>query len=64
MTRWELKNGVSYIQRDVVWDNASRVTNLKDLLTAAQASRQGSQASRQGSGLSLSHLMLLSSNHG
>jgi RHS repeat-associated protein len=41
MTRWELKNGVSYIQRDVVWDNASRVTNLKDLLTPAQANNQG-----------------------
>ncbi len=35
MIRWELKNGVSYIQRDVVWDNASRVTQLKDLLTPA-----------------------------
>jgi RHS repeat-associated protein len=33
MTRWELKNGVSYIQRDVIWDNANRVTQLKDLLT-------------------------------
>jgi RHS repeat-associated protein len=33
MTRWELKNGVSYIQRDVTWDNANRVTQLKDLLT-------------------------------
>jgi RHS repeat-associated protein len=32
MTRWELKNGVSYIKRDVIWDNASRVTQLKDLL--------------------------------
>jgi RHS repeat-associated protein len=41
MIRWELKNGVSYIQRDVVWDNASRVTNLKDLLTPAQANNQG-----------------------
>jgi YD repeat-containing protein len=41
MTRWELKNGVSYIQRDVLWDNASRVTNLKDLLTPAQANNQG-----------------------
>ena len=40
MTRWELKNGVSYIQRDVVWDNASRVTNLKDLLTTTQANNQ------------------------
>jgi RHS repeat-associated protein len=33
MIRWELKNGVSYVQRDVVWDNASRVTQLKDLLS-------------------------------
>jgi RHS repeat-associated protein len=41
MTRWELKNGVSYIQRDVLWDNASRVINLKDLLTPAQANNQG-----------------------
>ena len=41
MIRWELKNGVSYIQRDVVWDNASRVTNLKDLLTTTQANNQG-----------------------
>jgi RHS repeat-associated protein len=41
MIRWELKNGVSYIQRDVVWDNASRVTNLKDLLTPTQANNQG-----------------------
>jgi RHS repeat-associated protein len=41
MIRWELKNGVSYIQRDVVWDNVSRVTQLKDLLTPAQANNQG-----------------------
>jgi RHS repeat-associated protein len=41
MIRWELKNGVSYIQRDVVWDNAGRVTTLKDLLTPTQANNQG-----------------------
>jgi len=41
LIRWELKNGVSYIRRDVVWDNASRVTQLKDLLTTTQANNQG-----------------------
>ena len=40
LIRWELKNGVSYVQRDVVWDNASRITALKDLITTTQANNQ------------------------
>jgi RHS repeat-associated protein len=35
LIRWELKNGVSYLKRDVIWDDASRVTQLKDLLATA-----------------------------
>ena len=40
LIRWELKHGVSYVQRDVVWDNASRITALKDLITTTQANNQ------------------------
>jgi RHS repeat-associated protein len=43
LTRWELKNGVSYIQRDVVWDDANRVTQLKDLLTTTAANPNNPQ---------------------
>jgi RHS repeat-associated protein len=43
LTRWELKNGVSYIQRDVVWDDANRVTQLKDLLTTTTANPNNPQ---------------------
>jgi RHS repeat-associated protein len=43
MTRWELKNGTSYIQRDVVWDEANRVTQLKDLLTTTAANPNNPQ---------------------
>jgi RHS repeat-associated protein len=43
LTRWELKNGVSYIQRDVVWDDANRVTQLKDLLTTPTANPNNPQ---------------------
>ena len=34
------KNGISYVQRDVVWDNASRIAALKDLITTTQANNQ------------------------
>jgi RHS repeat-associated protein len=43
LTRWELKNGTSYIQRDVVWDDANRVTQLKDLLTTTAANPNNPQ---------------------
>jgi RHS repeat-associated protein len=43
LTRWELKNGTSYLQRDVVWDDANRVTQLKDLLTTTAANPNNPQ---------------------